>query len=120
MKKPQVKEISRIASCKLQGQVDALEFLLAVKTEAIIRDQARMAELAVVALDHGVWLEHVFADNDVVEHVMRCIQAHDPIGFKRHFPNGFAAPNPRVDLAGASPAQVLRAVGQTESQETNQ
>lgn len=27
-------------------------------------------------------------------------------------------PNPRVDLAGASPAQAQRAVGQTESQET--
>ena len=76
MKRKRVPEYSRVAAARLQGHVEALEFINETKNEQLIREQWLLAKLAVAATECGIQLNDVFADNEDLYHIGECVRIH--------------------------------------------
>ena len=71
-----VREYSREAAARLQGQVSAMEFCLETERQQMAREQKLLARLAVAATGCGIQLSDVFKREEDIYHVRECVRVH--------------------------------------------
>lgn len=70
-----VRELPTLKMATLTGKVDALEFMLRVEKEQVIREQWRIAMMANLLKIHQIDYPVNFSDEEI-QHVNRCHKVH--------------------------------------------